>query len=140
MSTPHSNAEINPPTTHTPGPWQVEPVPPEIHDDPDMQHSSESDAFWIVAQSIDEVIAVVHRYPEHEVEANARVIAAVPDLLDALKEAVRDIPGPFYESMCHAGITTMEKCARCSRAARIYAAIAKAEGVTSDEAIARRHN
>jgi hypothetical protein len=50
------------------------------------------------------------------------------DLYSALLVASRDIPAPFETSMCHVGITTMDKCARCSRAMKIYAAIARVEG------------
>lgn len=58
----------------------------------------------------------------------ARLAAAAPDLLAALKDATRDIPPPSEGLMCHVGIVAMDACARCQRAAHIYAAIAKAEG------------
>lgn len=91
-------------TKHTPGPWK-----------------NEEGYRWLNARSDDRVIAdmrIVGGVIEDEVKANARLIAAAPDLLEAL-ESVADIwanakPGdqsPF-------GIT----------ARRIAAAIAKARG------------
>lgn len=59
--------------------------------------------------------------------ANARLIAAAPDLLVALKEYL----GPDIDlttAPCHVGITTPDKCGRCSREIAARAAIAKAEG------------
>lgn len=78
------------------------------------------------------------RRPDHEKitlgvmatyrEEHKRLREINADLLDALKDACHDIPEPAEDAPCHSGITTMKKCARCQRAARAYAALAKAEG------------
>lgn len=64
--------------------------------------------------------------PAEQVEANARLIAAAPDLLEALRH--------FSEmetsraALCHLGLTDEEHCVRCGPILRARAAIAKAEG------------
>lgn len=87
-------------TTHTPGPWRVGPT----HKD---------DSFAIHAQTA----SVVHCKPfsssHKSAEANARLIAAAPDLLAALISLVRASDG-------HHGSIRERDIAR--------AAIAKAEG------------
>lgn len=59
---------------------------------------------------------------------DARVVSAAGELLAALHVAADMIPAPSENMNCHSGITTMEKCSRCSRSASIRAAIAKADG------------
>ena len=59
--------------------------------------------------------------------ANARLIAAAPDLLAALIVATSFIAPPSENLSCHRGITTADNCGRCTRAKQVYDAIAKAE-------------
>ena len=63
--------------THTPGPWKIDPVPPLAviadNEDGDGIATLEGDA----------------GFPE--IHANARLIAAAPDLLEALKEAIEEL-------------------------------------------------
>lgn len=97
-------------TRHTPGPWTV---------NPHFNHGAEVRSLASVAwcsvasthgasssQSIDAA----------EARANARLIAAAPDLLEALEEAIRDHDD--FEDGRLSGNTV----------ATMYAAIAKAKG------------
>ena len=76
---------------HTPGPWEAsEGVPSDIWhvDMPDRQFSI------TVSRGGDDWDMTVE-----EVQANARLIAAAPDLLAALVDLVDDVvSGEFYES------------------------------------------
>jgi hypothetical protein len=63
-------------TQHTPGPWKV-----------DEPHQ-------VLAESVGEYVAITqaeewNALPRDQVEANARLIAAAPDLLEALQEVVK---------------------------------------------------
>lgn len=58
-------------TSHTPGPWHIQP-------------SSSFDASYVLIKPIPgQVVAQVDKLPE--MDANAALIAAAPDLLEALK-------------------------------------------------------
>lgn len=110
---------------HAPGPWVFESVPPEAHTDPDLELPEEY-VFWIAeARIAGHVLAVVERTPrdEAQAEANARLIAAAPDLLAALKVAERFCPcGARPESLrTHPHVTGCQ----------IAAAIANAEGLAT---------
>lgn len=93
---------------HTPGPWEV--APPGYVD----EHYAVLDGFGHTAS--------VYGYPEQEAVAlaNARLIAAAPELLAALQEAVTALnvkeKFPVYDTDSYA------IAARCDKA------IAKAEG------------
>lgn len=71
------------PITHTPGPWHVEP-----HRD---------DCLWVavpapVGRKVIAVLCIGFDEPwDSQQHANARLIAAAPDLLEALKAAQRDL-------------------------------------------------
>jgi hypothetical protein len=69
-------------STHTPGPWRTRNVDDHMYLDADTW-----DAFA-------RVVVVVDDEPDPEGEANARLIAAAPEMLEALKEAVDDLRGP----------------------------------------------
>ena len=64
-------------TQHTPGPWKVRKNEP-----------------WVIAKAYGNMKSVVHlNYsadPSEEQRANARLIAAAPDLLEALKLMLED--------------------------------------------------
>lgn len=72
---------------HTPGPWVVTPHPDthvdvfgvgEIMDDKEMQY------------------ALSHTFCYQNAEANARLIAAAPELLEALKDLIGWVPGGVH--------------------------------------------
>jgi hypothetical protein len=69
--------------SYTPGPWQVAEGPDDM-----------DDAVFLVRHGcgirIAEVIAVDHPYMMRNGEANARLIAAAPELLEALQLVLRD--------------------------------------------------
>lgn len=62
---------------HTPGPWSVDPI-----DDLDAHILGKPNGFCA------DIIADVKSFDLDEGQANARLIAAAPDLLEALKGAV----------------------------------------------------
>jgi hypothetical protein len=84
---------VGPVSGQTPGPWHAGP-------------SEWPDQLCISPESCIVTLAHVHNYPK-EMEANARLIAAAPDLLEAAKDVARLVPGAHK---------------------RLKAAIAKAEG------------
>lgn len=104
--------------THTPGPWRVGPVDDTIVTDADGKEVAAIDGDY---NSPDE-------WPR--MEANARLIAAAPDLLDALYNAhnylcmIRGIIAPLPK---RDGACAMIEC-HDSAALIIEHAIAKAEG------------
>jgi hypothetical protein len=92
---------------HTPGPWKVE------HDGdfyvitPDVVHGD--------AEAVDELLAVyVSKNPATR-EANARLISAAPEMLEALKAIIRDLPAkrdwldPVIEAQAKAAINRAER-------------------------------
>lgn len=93
---------------HTPGPWHVA---EEMDDDDNVLYTVEADNL---------PVADIYRKAEHE--ANARLIAAAPELLEALKELIawdlESLPGEV--SLGYSGIE--------QDIAHAKAAIAKALG------------
>jgi hypothetical protein len=76
---------------HTPGPWTFETPPPEAYTDHDI-HLDPEIAFWIADTRVaGEVLASVHKTARGEHEPNARLMAAAPELLAALRSAVDTI-------------------------------------------------
>jgi hypothetical protein len=71
---------------HTPGPWRAE-GPDWIGD---YNVIPPGDGFAVAA-------VVVNRRPAPEVAANARLIAAAPDLLDLAEQIVELTDGTFHE-------------------------------------------
>lgn len=74
-------------TQHTPGPWRFEPT----------QHTDEAakiGGLWYIEDARDdyEVIAVLPRVHEKpgEAKANARLIAAAPEMLSLLRQILED--------------------------------------------------
>lgn len=61
-----------------------------------------------------------------ELENRIRLIANAPALYEALKPFAKDIVRDDLN--CHAGLTTKEKCCRCSKIIAAQAAISLAEG------------
>ena len=66
---------------HTPGPWNTELRP----------NHAPTDRWVITAKTVERVAVVSVRGGAESPEANARLIAAAPDLLEALEEAVGDL-------------------------------------------------
>ena len=78
-------------TTHTPGPWLVEPIPAEAYTDPDLQIDG-GDQYWVVDTRVSEVICTVGKVLHGAAAQNAQLIAAAPELLAAVK-GLLDAPG-----------------------------------------------
>jgi len=99
-------------STHTPGPWQLH----------------KSDDTLVIGSDCREVAEACGDYTEEaewpRMEANARLIAAAPDLLSALKDARESI-----EALANmVSDATQFRQDVSDDLARINAAIAKAEG------------
>jgi hypothetical protein len=95
---------------HTPGPWKALP-----------DTGSESFAFEVTGQRM-EGVALVYAYDTPSA-ANARLIAAAPDLLEALQSLLR------FENMAVIGDGTGMRDAEIRRSFAVArGAIAKAEG------------
>lgn len=67
-----------------------------------------------------------HGRTQEEATANAKLIAAAPDLLAALRPFAEGYTGD--NAPCHVGISDSSNCVRCSRIIAARAAIAKAGG------------
>ena len=92
-------------SAHTPGPWTVE---------SDGSTVSMGGQCVIVGPAPDGA-------PREQERANARLIAAAPDLLRACRKALRDLKPFFEDDEPHPTFVELEKT--------LYAAIAKAEGI-----------
>ena len=97
---------------HTPGPWSVE-----------GNRDDATGELRIVQDATAGEIAIL--YPEFgrgdADEANARLIAATPEMLAALKRALGWVPHTYEDLQCEKCIATCDRCA-------IQVAIGKAEG------------
>ena len=113
---------------HTPGPWEVLPES-DSHEGPlnivseYEEKGGRASANWIAECDL--------QSDEAQNRANARLIAAAPDLLDALKALV-DWQGVEHEAV-PVPDSGAEDCpgddtCRCAIVAQVNAAIAKAEG------------
>ena len=109
-------------TTHTPGPWQVYKGPMNMDGGLNpffrgivalLKHSGEDDDVCVILDRNEEA---------HDYEANARLIAAAPELIEALQDLVDWQNGPPLPSYVKGWTESMEKAT---------AAIAKATGVTA---------
>ncbi len=101
---------------HTPGPWTAE--------------EATSNSIDIVSEEV-EIATIIsdEDFPEDcEERANARLIAAAPELLDALRDLADRAEGGVDYGLCHRGICSRSECAQCRRVDAARAAIAKAEG------------
>jgi hypothetical protein len=68
-------------TKHTPGPWGITETPPDREADYNGDH-------LITCRNGQHVLAKLEHYSPAERRANARLIAAAPDLLEALQAMV----------------------------------------------------
>lgn len=74
---------------HTPGPWTILKQETELGNNLTIVAPDPGDPQpWYVA----EVYKECGQVPEEEVDGNANLIAAAPDLLYALKQIVQDLP------------------------------------------------
>ena len=103
---------------HTPGPWQTE----------SLEHDGNCNVTWRpICTESHTLIAYCTLGPEEHEEGNARLIAAAPELLEALK-AIRD------HTFVDAEGPELRAQNECNHR-RACAAIAKAEGsATADDA------
>jgi hypothetical protein len=92
---------------HTPGPWAV---------DTDRT---------ILCRNVVGIADIRSWMGAEEADANARLIAAAPELLEALKDEISEVAA--LAGPCQAGLMKRCRCADC-RLTRSRAAIAKAEG------------
>lgn len=96
---------------HTPGPWRAEP-----RDGPNWRVHSED--YGTIAYLADPY----HAAPKGEIEANARLMASAPDLLEAAKTANAFLRWLAQEGKCG------DMDGWCVAQQEVSAAIAKAEG------------
>ena len=101
---------------HTPGPWMVDAM--------GNVWASNTKVCDMAERPIQDSAYRAKELGEHE--ANARLIAAAPDLLEALKDMTPPMPPP--DAKCHFGLVPQSECAYCKRIAKAHAAIAKATG------------
>jgi len=107
--------------THTPGPWDFTGPSPGK-----MKGYDDGGDYAIIARGI--IAEAFHRIDDDtyaDAEANARLIAAAPDLLEALENALA------YFINAHEHDCTGWDCAECYpqiMAGKVEQAIAKAEG------------
>jgi hypothetical protein len=98
---------------HTPGPWAVE---------CDTQDSTLQRVYRVANGRLHELVAEVGHFQQDidEQNANARLIAAAPDLLDALKNTLRMLEAAHRQLGMHSADNMRVRMA--------YAAQRKAEG------------
>jgi hypothetical protein len=110
---------------HTPGPWQIDSEDGQwwIYGGGDARATTGIAKCDLIVNAVMGICkqqnVIGQRMPDGEREANARLIAAAPDLLDALREIV-DVGAEYYD------MDSGENGSPAMAAAR--AAIAKAEG------------
>ena len=100
---------MKPGTKHTPGPWDVD----------------EGDFGIYQIETSDQIAEVFSHHPPEELEANARLIAAAPELLGALTALLDEAEDVF---VCMADATGIDRHNLPPPYLAARAAIAKAEG------------
>ena len=105
-------------TTHTPGPWQVSPL--------DGRTCGPSRLLICNGTTLAQMQAVaIVTLRTSETDANARLIAAAPDLLAALREMVDMVLSPAYVDKADEARAMEARSAIVTNARRV---IAKVEG------------
>lgn len=101
---------------HSPGPWVCAPFPNPNYNIVLMgPHGTKRD------------IATVMRSLDDVGVANARLVAAAPDLLEACKAALAYVPTSTESGEPHDG-SAWDCCEACAAMEKLRAALAKAEG------------
>ena len=104
-------------TQHTPGPWFVE-----------------RDGSWPYIVGEEGLVRVADVCEDRGVigpkraAANARLIAKAPELYRLIEELLERHPGGDERSMCHVGVTSMEKCSTCSVVLKANTLLAEIRG------------
>lgn len=106
-------------TKHTPGPWKFAPM---FRDDPSGRQLVREDGTGF---AIAETFLPANSRAKHiDPKANAQLIAAAPELLEALRETLRELVTPKGLPDAGKGRTREQQAALTTA----YAAIAKATG------------
>lgn len=114
-----SDAMSTPKLEHAPGPWFVEAPPPDAYTCPDLRLDKDV-RFWVIDKRSDSVIANVLKWRGEPV-ANARLIAAAPDLLDIARTIV---------AICDSGDTNLAQLACMETSPLVDAARAAIQSAT----------
>jgi len=105
-------------SAHTPGPWR----------DDSMKFTGGWRCLVSAGIRVIDVCDPRNRKTDDQDAANARLIAAAPDLLEAAKQAIFGMDGGTDDALCHKGLMGRKDCAQCRRVDGLIAAIEKAEG------------
>lgn len=109
-------------SAHTSGPWRVL---------ADTIPYARKEAAFVVETEAGALVAVLP-FERHDIEAkaealpDARLISAAPELAEAPVDLLQSFGVATDDGLCHSGITTKEKCRRCSRILAAEAALDKA--------------
>jgi len=102
---------------HTPGPWSAS-----------YSETSDGKDFWSIYGANDRAVTYMTLGPSRRLDANARLIAAAPEILDALEWIARPY-GLLDQAVHHAPAGFTEDMLETGRIVR--AAIAKARGAAA---------
>lgn len=120
---------------HTPGPWRIGLSPHCVMAQGSVD--TVSGAVWGTIVRCEHVLSADDVEGRHwsapgSAKANARLIAAAPDLLEALRPFAEPLTEAMENYPCHKGIRSARECTRCGKAIAAYEAIAKVEGRDDD--------
>ncbi len=110
-------------TKHTPGPWALE----EVRTDCGRAFRIGSGEMLKAGKGCCIIYDDYPGNPENERKANARLIAAAPDLLEALEASLEEVKA-WRAGLNTRNMNTCKEGARFSDLSRSRAAIAKARG------------
>lgn len=113
--------------SHTPGPWEAERVYLTI-EDPTMRITAHGGALYVAEAAYSHIRGeqAIHVTDADEMRANARLIAAAPELLSALQNMVGMFDNPIFRRKLEGDWLYPEAIASAR------AAIAKATGADHD--------
>lgn len=90
-------------TSHTPGPWRI---------DPEIDHAITTQSGLRIAEVATYgagLVSISEIAPWHHHEANARLIAAAPELLEIARRALEYAPNEIEANKCRAAIAKATK-------------------------------